>query len=282
MDERWGWVALALVREVASQRYHDLPAIGQPAGLFRGSRRVLAEGAGDEIVAAITSFEAEVARRQRGLVERVGATLLTLDDPGYPEALRAIPPPPPFLLVRGGPRCRWRVSAEKPGAGGPDLGGGDGGVARGTPVPVPDGRRPAAPALPPPELADRRPHGGHRGRGAGGAKRRPDRLARERGREVDAGPGNVSSPTCEGTNRLIQDGAELVRGWEDVVAEWCHSNGGGPCGRSSPGRARRLEEPSAEILRSTASAPAWARSRRRSTWSSSAAGFPPARWRPHA
>ena len=281
MDERWGWVALALVREVASQRYHDLPAIGQPAGLFRGSRRVLAEGAGDEIVAAITSFEAEVARRQRGLVERVGATLLTLDDPGYPEALRAIPPPPPFLLVRGGPRCRWRVSAGEPGAGGPDLGGGDGGVARGTPVPVPDGRRPAASALPPPELADRRPHGGHRGRGAGGAKRRPDRLARERGREVDAGPGNVSSPTCEGTNRLIQDGAELVRGWEDVVAEWPlewrralrevepgegEAPGGAVCG-----------DPPVDRFRAGVGG-----SRRRSTWSSSAAGFPPARWRPHA
>jgi DNA processing protein len=30
----------------------------------------------------------------------------------------------------------------------------------------------------------------------------------------------VSSPVSEGTNRLIQDGAKLVRSWEDVVAEW--------------------------------------------------------------
>jgi DNA processing protein len=46
------------------------------------------------------------------------------------------------------------------------------------------------------------------------------RWASELGREVYAVPGNVSSPASQGTNRLIQDGAKLVRDWEDVVAEW--------------------------------------------------------------
>ncbi len=46
------------------------------------------------------------------------------------------------------------------------------------------------------------------------------RLAGELGREVYAVPGNVSSATSDGTNRLIQDGAKLVRDWQDVVAEW--------------------------------------------------------------
>src|SRR5262249_54039414 len=45
------------------------------------------------------------------------------------------------------------------------------------------------------------------------------RLAGELGREVYAVPGNLSSPTSEGANRLIQDGATLVRDSEDVVAE---------------------------------------------------------------
>jgi DNA processing protein len=45
------------------------------------------------------------------------------------------------------------------------------------------------------------------------------RLAGEIGREVYAVPGNVSSPVSQGTNQLIQDGARLVRDWEDVVAE---------------------------------------------------------------
>jgi DNA processing protein len=46
------------------------------------------------------------------------------------------------------------------------------------------------------------------------------RLAGELGREVYAVPGNVSSAESQGTNSLIQDGAKLVQGWEDVVAEW--------------------------------------------------------------
>jgi DNA processing protein len=46
------------------------------------------------------------------------------------------------------------------------------------------------------------------------------RCAGELGREVYAVPGNVGSPVSRGTNLLIQDGAKLVSGWEDVVAEW--------------------------------------------------------------
>jgi DNA processing protein len=46
------------------------------------------------------------------------------------------------------------------------------------------------------------------------------RCAGELGREVYAVPGSVSSPGSQGTHALIQDGAKLVQGWEDVVAEW--------------------------------------------------------------
>jgi DNA processing protein len=46
------------------------------------------------------------------------------------------------------------------------------------------------------------------------------RLAGELGREVYAVPGNVSSPVSQGANALIQDGARLVRDWQDVVAEF--------------------------------------------------------------
>ena len=43
--------------------------------------------------------------------------------------------------------------------------------------------------------------------------------AGELGREVFAVPGPLTSETSRGANRLIQDGAKLVQGWEDVVAE---------------------------------------------------------------
>jgi len=43
--------------------------------------------------------------------------------------------------------------------------------------------------------------------------------AGELGREVFAVPGNINSATSRGAHRLIQDGAKLVQGWDDVIAE---------------------------------------------------------------
>jgi DNA processing protein len=44
------------------------------------------------------------------------------------------------------------------------------------------------------------------------------RLAAELGREVLAMPGRATAPESRGANRLIQDGAALALGWEDVAA----------------------------------------------------------------
>ena len=44
-------------------------------------------------------------------------------------------------------------------------------------------------------------------------------LAADLGREVMAVPGRVTSPASRGAHRLIQDGAALVEGWQDVVAQ---------------------------------------------------------------
>lgn len=44
-------------------------------------------------------------------------------------------------------------------------------------------------------------------------------LALEQGRDVMALPGNVTSPTSRGTNRLIKQGARLVEGADDVLDE---------------------------------------------------------------
>jgi DNA processing protein len=43
------------------------------------------------------------------------------------------------------------------------------------------------------------------------------RLAAELGRDVLAVPGRITAPESRGANRLIQDGAHVAMGWEDVV-----------------------------------------------------------------
>ncbi len=73
------------------------------------------------------------------------------------------------------------------------------------------------------------------------------RLAAELGREVLAMPGRATAPESRGANRLIQDGAALALGWEDVVAalpeRWkaCLDTGGtiGAAGGSAAAREPR-------------------------------------------
>jgi DNA processing protein len=286
MDERWAWVALALVREVGwnVRRYHDLLAVGSPAELFRSSRRALAGVVGDEVATAVAGFGWEdLARSQAERAGSVGARLVTLADPDYPLALKAIALPPPFLLVRGELRREDAlavavVGSRRPTAYGVRMAGrlaadlGRRGVtvvsgfARGVDTAAHRGALEAeartvavlgsgVDVVYPPENRDLV----ERVEAAGalvsqfpmGTAPLPQhfplrnrliaalsvgtvvveaaersgalitaRCAGELGREVYAVPGNVSSPTSQGTNRLIQDGAKLVRDWEDVVVEW--------------------------------------------------------------
>ena len=106
------------------------------------------------------------------------------------------------------------------------------------------------------------------------------RLAGELGREVYAVPGNVSAEGSQGTNGLIRDGARLIQGWEDVVAEWPADLRAAL--RPVPPRDRRAAgtSPRSRRRRRRPSWRCWGRSRSPSTRSWSRAGSHRARRRP--
>ena len=285
-DERWAWVALAMVRGVTgrARRYHDLLSLCAPVDVFQAPRRVLAELVGEEAAAGILSFDWRgAAHEQARAAARCGARLVLLGDAEYPAALRPIELPPPFLLVRGefrredalataivgsrratsyGLRMAERLGADLAARGATIVSGLARGVdtaahqgaleAGGRTVAVlgsgvdvvypPENRRLAETIIQAGALVSQFPMGtaplAHhfpaRNRIIAGltlgtvvveAAERSGalitaRCAGELGREVYAVPGNVSATGSQGTNGLIQDGAKLVQGWEDVVAEW--------------------------------------------------------------
>jgi DNA processing protein len=285
-DERWAWVSLALVPEVAgnSRRYHDLLRLGPPADLFGASGRALAAEVGEETARGVTGFDwRQAARQQAAAAARCGARLVLLGEPEYPASLRPIDLPPPFLLVRGeilredglaiaivGSRRGTIYGLQTAEQLGADLGGRGvtvvSGLARGVDTAAhrgaldtggrtlavlgsgvdvvypPENRGLAAEVVKAGALVSQFPmgtaplpyHFPARNRVIAGltlgtvvveAAERSGalitaRLAGELGREVYAVPGNVSAAGSQGTNSLIQDGAKLVQGWEDVVAEW--------------------------------------------------------------
>lgn len=283
MDERWEWVALAMVPGLSPGRYHALLAQETPPEIFRASRRALAARVGAKMAKAISEFDRDRAiGRQRREAERVGARPVTLKDADYPPALRVIPLPPPFLFVRGSLAPEDALAIAIVGSRRPSPYGlktaarlaGDlasrgvtvvSGFARGIDTAAHRGALEAAgrtlavlgsgvDVIYPPEnrglveAVTRRGavisefpmgtpplsvHFPRRNRVIAGvslgtavveAAEKSGALitagcAGEFGREVFAVPGNVSSATSGGTNRLIQDGAKLVSGWEDVVGE---------------------------------------------------------------
>lgn len=228
-----------------------------------------------------TTVEA-AAGEQRDRALRAHARLLLVGDDEYPVQLRAIPSPPPFLLLQGalqaedalalaivgsrhatpyGREVAERLAFELAARGvtivsgfargidtvahrGALAAGGRTIAVLGSGVDViypPENRKLVSRVLERGALVSQFPMGtaalaGHfplRNRTIAGlalgtivveAADRSGALitaghAGELGREVFAVPGPVTSEMSRGTHRLIQDGATLVQGWEDVVVE---------------------------------------------------------------
>ncbi len=223
-----------------------------------------------------------VAAEQREFARRTGARLVLASDRDYPTALRVIPSPPPFLLIRGeireedvlaiaivgsrhptpyGLEVAERLAHELAARGvtivsgfarGIDTAAHRGALAAGgrtiavlgSGVDViypPENRKLIERVLERGALISGFPMGtpalpGNfpvRNRAIAGltlgtviveAAERSGALitaghAGDLGREIFAVPGPVTSATSRGSHRLIQDGAKLVQGWEDIVAE---------------------------------------------------------------
>jgi DNA processing protein len=99
------WVALRTVRGVGPVVYQGLlRAFGAPRAVFEASAHALeCAGVRPEVAGAIHRFDRwNVAERQIACVMRNGAHLVCWSDASYPQILRRIHDPPPFLIVKGG------------------------------------------------------------------------------------------------------------------------------------------------------------------------------------
>lgn len=95
-----------------------IEALGSPAEVLKSSPARLAsvKGIGQTIAARAAEglkHSEALAQQELALAEKLGATLIGITEPTYPEPLRTIPDPPPILYVRGQLRGQL-ASADQP------------------------------------------------------------------------------------------------------------------------------------------------------------------------
>lgn len=100
------WLALTHIETVGSVRCQALQErFGSAKAVFGASRQELEEIhpmlQSAAIGAILDGPDLLWARRQVGLAESMGVSIVCLDDPDYPRPLRNIPSPPPVLFAQG-------------------------------------------------------------------------------------------------------------------------------------------------------------------------------------
>ncbi len=104
-DELLSWIALKHVQGVGSIFYKRLIAVfNSPKNVFSASYDELmkVEGISDTVVKRIKHFDS-IARAEEELkrIKQEGIEIITLTDKHYPQLLRQINDPPPFLYAKG-------------------------------------------------------------------------------------------------------------------------------------------------------------------------------------
>ena len=101
----WGdWIALRLVRGVGNVTYRQLLTVLRPRAIFCGHRRPcsLRTGTSGRVAREIAAFDQwQEVEAELEKLARLNARLVTQTDAEYPERLRQIHDPPPFLYIRG-------------------------------------------------------------------------------------------------------------------------------------------------------------------------------------
>ena len=104
-DELTTWVALKSVEGVGSVAFRNLLAVyGSPRRVFEAALPDLEQAAGlnHKTARNIKDFRGwEQARAELAKAEREGVSIVTCEDPEYPERLRRIYDPPPLLYIKG-------------------------------------------------------------------------------------------------------------------------------------------------------------------------------------
>lgn len=283
VERKHAWIVLNAAASLTPKRRRALlEAFGDPVTICTASEAELAavigEGAARRLVEEIGGIDPV---REVSLAEGAGATILTLEDEGYPEVLRDLPDPPLALYVLGelcpedargiaivgtrratsyGRLVARKLAEELAGRGitvvsgmapGIDTAAHRGALDAGRTVavlgtglgnPYPAGARSFME-----EIASRGAVLSEYSWETPGSKwtfpkrnriiaalslgvvivEAPERsgalitadFALEQGKEVFAVPGPITSEVSRGANRLIQDGAKLVMGVEDILAE---------------------------------------------------------------
>lgn len=105
MQDLYYWIALRLTFGIGNVLYKNLLRhFHTPEQIFQASFEALAEveGMTRKAADAIRSFKPSPAiDRELETIEAGGVRLVTFSDPAYPEALKNIYDPPPFLYVKG-------------------------------------------------------------------------------------------------------------------------------------------------------------------------------------
>ncbi|MBW1679749.1 MAG: DNA-protecting protein DprA [Deltaproteobacteria bacterium] len=99
------WLALSRVPGVGNVIYNRLiEKFHAPENVFQSAPDELkkVEGIRPKTIAAISNFKGnDWVKRELGQIEKLGITLLTLNDDLYPRILKAIYDPPPILYIKG-------------------------------------------------------------------------------------------------------------------------------------------------------------------------------------